>query len=90
MVTLLPSPVVTGSECGCPNEEDSVWKIQWPVTAPDSTQSVACPGDGNTPGLGMAHRRCLTGGVWGSVDASQCASVVVTAIRNRVGTFIQV
>ena len=70
---------------GCPNEEDSVWRIRWPATAPDSTQSVACSKEGHTPGLGVAHRRCLTGGVWDSVDASECESVAVRAIRMRVG-----
>ena len=62
-----------------------MWRIQWSVTAPDSTQSVSCPGDGNTPGLGVAHRRCLTSGVWGSVDALECESVAVNNIRIRVG-----
>ena len=81
---ILVWPVLTGSsEQGCPNEEDIVWRIQWPATAPDSTQSVACPGDGNTPELGMAHRRCLAGGVWGSVNALECESVAVNTNQDE-------
>ena len=61
-----------------------MWRIQWPATAPDSTQSVSCPGEGDTPGLGLAYRRCLAGGVWDSVDAIECESVAVRAVRNMV------
>ena len=62
-----------------------MWKIHWPPTAPDSIQSVACPGDRGTTGLGIAHRSCLDGGMWGSVDASDCESVAVRAVRMKVG-----
>ena len=81
---MITNDIRTGDH-SCPTEEDRVWRIQWPVTAPDSTQSVVCPGEGHTPGLGVAHRRCLAGGVWASVDASECESVAVRAIRMRVG-----
>ena len=68
----------------CPAEEDADWSIQWPVAAPESTQSVRCPGEGDTPGLGLAHRSCLAGGVWGPVDASGCESKAVRDIRIQV------
>ena len=60
-----------------------MWRIQWPATAPDSTQSASCPGEGDKPALGLTHS--LAGGVWDSVDASECESVAVRAIRMRVG-----
>lgn len=69
----------------CPQEEDIVWRIMWPATASDTTRNVCCPGQGDTPGLGLAHRRCLDGGVWGSVDATQCESVAVRVVRMKVG-----
>ena len=69
----------------CPAEEDTVWRIQWPDATPGSTQSVRCPGEGDVLGLGLAHRNCLTGGVWGSVDASNCESVPIRDIRIQVG-----
>ena len=61
-----------------------MWRIQWPDATPGSTQSVRCPGEGDVPGLGLAHRSCLTGGVWGSVDASNCESVAIRDIRIQV------
>ena len=72
----------------CPAEEDSVWRIQWPVAAPGTTQSVRCPGEGDTTGLGLAHRSCLEGAVWGLVDASNCESVAIRDIRIQVGTYL--
>ena len=69
----------------CPAEQDTEWQIQWPTTAPDSTQSVRCLGEGDTPGLGLAHRRCLADAMWGPVDASECESVAVRAVRMKVG-----
>ncbi len=69
----------------CPAEEDTVWRMHWPDATPGSTQSVRCPGQGDVPGLGLAHRNCLTGGVWGSVDASNCESVAIRDIRIQVG-----
>ena len=68
----------------CPAEEDSVWRIHWPSAAPGSTQSVRCPGEGDTTGLGLAHRSCGTGRMWGSVDASECGSVAVREVRMKV------
>ena len=62
-----------------------MWRIQWPDATPGSTQSVRCPGEGDVPGLGLAHRNCLNGGVWGSVDASNCESVAIRDIRIQVG-----
>ena len=74
---------VTPTE-GCPAETDTDWKIVWPVAAIGSTQSVRCPGEGDVPGLGLAHRSCLTGSVWGSVDASDCGSVAVREVSMQV------
>ena len=71
----------------CPAEEDTDWKIQWPEAAPESTQSVRCPGEGDTTGLGLAHRSCLAGGVWGPVDASGCGSVAIREVKRRVREF---
>lgn len=68
---------------GCPAERDNVWSIHWPTAPPNSNQSVNCPGEG---GLGLAHRRCLAGEMWGSVDATECESLAVKTIRMRVGT----
>ena len=79
------SSVSRNSDYGCSNEEDSVWRIQWPATAPDSTQSASCPGEGDKPALGLTHS--LAGGVWDSVDASECESGAVKAVRMRVGQF---
>ena len=62
-----------------------MWRIQWPDAAPGSSQSVRCPGDNDTSGLGLAHRTCMVGGVWGSVDASDCESVAIREIRIQVG-----
>ena len=61
-----------------------MWRIQWPATAPDSTQSVVCQREGDTPGLGLVHRRCLAGGEWDSVDASDCESAAIRAVRMKV------
>ena len=72
----------------CPVEEDSVWRIHWPSAAPGSTQSVRCPGEGDTIGLGLAHRSCLVGAVWSLVDASNCESVAIRDIRIQVGTYL--
>ena len=68
----------------CPAEEDTDWSIQWPDAAPGSTQSVRCPGEGDTTGLGLAHRSCLAGGVWGPVDASGCESVAIREVKRKV------
>ena len=68
----------------CSAEADDVWNIQWPVASPGSTQSVRCPGDGDTSGLGLAHRTCMAGGVWGSADASNCGSAAVREVRKEV------
>ena len=68
----------------CPAETDDVWNIQWPVASPGSTQSVRCPGDDDTSGLGLAHRICMAGGVWGSADASNCGSAAVREVRKEV------
>ena len=75
----------TMTDARCTSEEDIVWRIQWPVAAIGSTQSVRCPGEGEVPGLGLAHRSCQTGGVWSSVDASDCKSVAISYIRIQVG-----
>ena len=72
----------------CPVEKDSVWRIQWPVAVPGSTQSVRCPGDGGTAGLGLARRSCLEGGAWGPVDANDCESVAIRDIWIQVGTYL--
>ena len=72
----------------CPAEVDTVWRIQWPNASPGSTQSVRCPGDGDTSGLGLAHRTCMAGGVWGSVDAGDCESVAIRDIRIQVGVHV--
>ena len=70
----------------CPVEEDTVWRIQWSPATPGFTQSARCPGEGGKTGLGLARRSCLEGGVWGSVDASNCESVAIRDIRIQVGT----
>ena len=75
----------TMTDALCTSEEDTVWRIQWPDATPGSTQSVRCPGEGDVPGLGLAHRNCLTGGVWGSVDASNCEPVAIRYIGIQVG-----
>ena len=82
-VLFFAAPPVPPTE-GCPAETDTDWKIVWPVAAIGSTQSVRCPGEGDVPGLGLAHRSCLTGGVWGSVDASDCGSVAVRDVSMQV------
>ena len=56
----------------CPDEVDSVWKIQWSATAVGSFLSVVCVE--NKPKLGIANRLCLAGGVWDTVDATECES----------------
>ena len=78
---LIPEPLKFQA---CRAEIDTEWKIQWPVAAPSSTQTVRCPGEGDTTGLGLAHRSCLAGGVWGPVDASDCGSVAVREVSKQV------
>ena len=56
----------------CPDEVDSVWKIQWSATAAGSSLSVPCVE--NNPKLGMANRLCNSSGVWDPVDAADCES----------------
>ena len=56
----------------CPEGVDSVWKIQWSATAVGSSLSVPCVE--NKPKLGTANRLCLAGGVWDTVDATDCES----------------
>ena len=68
----------------CLPEHDEVWKIQWPLAAPGSTQSVRCPGEGDTISPGLAHRSCLSGGTWGPVDATACESSAVREVRIKV------
>ena len=68
----------------CPEEQDKLWSIQWPFAAPESTQSVRCPGEGDASGLGLAHRSCLAGGMWGTVDVSACESAAVREVRIEV------
>ena len=68
----------------CLAEQDMVWKIQWPSAAPGSTQSLRCPGEGNTIGYGLAHRSCLSGGIWGLVNATACESAAVQEVRIKV------
>ena len=68
----------------CLAEQDMVWQIQWPSAAPGSTQSVRCPGDGDAIGSGLAHRTCLSGGIWGPVDATACESAAIREVRIKV------
>ena len=70
----------------CPEGEDKLWSIQWPTAAPGSTQSVRCPGERDVSGLGLAHRSCLAGGMWGTVDVSACESTAVREVRIEVCT----
>ena len=65
-------------------EQDELWGIQWPFAAPGSTQSVRCPGEGDASGLGLAHRSCLAGGMWGAVDVTACESPAVREVRIEV------
>ena len=65
-------------------EQDELWGIQWPFAAPGSTQSVRCPGEGDASGLGLAHRSCLAGGMWGAVDVTACESPAVREVRVEV------
>ena len=65
-------------------EQDELWLIQWPFAAPGSTQSVRCPGEGDASGLGLAHRSCLAGGMWGAVDVTACESPAVREVRIEV------
>lgn len=81
---LKPAVTPTIIPGGCPTERDVVWRIQWLATAPESVQSARCPGEGNTTVLGLAYRTCLAGGIWGAVDASECESVAVRAVRVKV------
>ena len=81
---LFPPANIPGGPGGCPAEEDKVWKIHWPAAAPDSIQSVACPGERGTSGLDLAHRNCLDDGMWGSVVVTECESVAVRAVRMEV------
>ena len=67
----------------CPDEVDSVWKIQWSATAVGSSLSVACVE--NKTKLGMANRLCNIGGVWDTVDAAKCESEAVNRIKMEVG-----
>ena len=67
----------------CSAEED-VWSIQWPSTFSVSTQSALCQGRRNTTILGLAYRTCRAGGVWGSVDASECESAAIREVRKKV------
>ena len=80
-----PSPDSTLDDATgqCPTEEDSVWGIQWLAIAAGSIQSARCRGQGNTPEIGLAYRRCLAG-EWDSVDASECESVAGKAVRIEV------
>ena len=68
----------------CPEEQDKLWKIQWPSAAPGSTQSARCLWEGDAIGSGLAHRSCLSGGIWGPVDATTCESVAVREVRIEV------
>ena len=65
-------------------EQDELWLIQWPFAAPGSTQSVRCPGEGDASGLGLAHRSCLAGGMWGAVHVTACESPAVREVRIEV------
>ena len=87
---LFSAPIPNDQAMLCPEEEDSVWRILWPVATPGSTQSVRCPGEGDTTGLGLAHRSCGIGRMWGSVDASECGSVAVREVRMKVRRHISV
>ena len=68
----------------CLPEQDEVWNIQWPLAAPGSTQSVRCPGEGDTISPGLAQRSCLSGGIWGPVDATACESAAIREVRIKV------
>ena len=77
---------------GCSTEEDSVWGIQWLAIAAGSIRSARCPGEGSTDELGVAYRRCLASvpAEWGSVDASDCESVPVRAVREKVEQYCSI
>ena len=68
----------------CPAGKDKVWKIHWPATAQGSTQSVICTGEGGTTVLGIAQRKCGDGGMWGSVDATECESQTGRKVRMKL------
>ena len=68
----------------CPDEVDSVWKIQWSATAAGSSLSVPCVE--NNPKLGTANRLCNSSGVWDPVDAADCESEAGN--RQDGGTYI--
>ena len=65
----------------CPAGDDKVWKIHWPATAQGSIQSVFCTEEGGT----TAQRWCRDGGMWDSVDATECESQTVRTVRMEVG-----
>ena len=72
----------------CPDEVDSVWKIQWSATAVGSSLSVPCVE--NNPKLGTANRLCNVGSVWDPVDAADCESEDVNRIRMEVDCYMYI
>ena len=80
-IFLLISTVGPGT---CPAGDDKAWKIHWPATAQGSNRSVDCTGEGGTTAFGMARRRCGDGGMWGSVDATECESQTVKTVRMKL------
>ena len=74
--------------CACPDEVDSVWKIQWSATAAGSSLSVACVE--NNPQLGTANRLCNVGRVWDPVDATDCESEDGNRIRMEVDHYMRI
>lgn len=83
-VTIIDDDSAPSQSIHCPAEEDSVWRIQWPATVSDSIRTFCCPGRENACRLGLAHRECLSGGLWGSVDATECESVAIRDVRMKV------
>lgn len=77
----MPLTVYLGALCLA--EEDGR-SIQWPSTFSVTTQSALCQGRRNTTILGLAYRTCGAGGVWSSVDASECESAVIQEVRKKV------
>ena len=73
----------------CPEGQDKLWRIHWPAAAPKSILSVRCPGEGDVSGLGLAHRNCLAGGIWGPADVTACESAAVRKVRFKVYIYLK-
>eukprot|EP00731_Ephydatia_muelleri_P028374 Em0020g18a len=80
--------IASGYNCtdGCSPVNDTVWGLQWPGTALNSTYVLPCPQGGINNVSGMAYRFCSTTGDWGLINVTLCESYTIRYLAQEISS----